>query len=115
MKKGILLLEMILSIAILSFVGIYFNLHISNLYTQNKNQHEINISLITLESTRIFIDKKLQNGYSINSFTLNGNTLYFEGNVLLLNVDYFNISSQNSKHKIDISINQNKVVEQWLL
>lgn len=115
MKKSALLLEMIFVVVVLSFVGMYFNIHLLELYNTNKNQHKVNIALIELESTRVFISKKLLNGGSISDFTISNNTLFYQNNILLKEVDYFNVNFVGSRYVIQISIYNNLAVKEWVV
>lgn len=113
--KSALLMEMIVVVGILSFVGIYFNLYLSKLYTSNKTQREISLKLIELESTNVFIAKKLSLGYSIDDFYLQNNTLYFQNYVLLNDVDSFTVTPLNNRYKINISVSNSKIVKEWFI
>jgi hypothetical protein len=113
--KSALLMEMIVVVGILSFVGIYFNLYLSKLYTSNKTQREISLKLIELESTNVFIAKKLSLGYSIDDFYLQNNTLYFQNYVLLNDVDSFTVTPLNNRYKINISVSNFKIVKEWFI
>ncbi|QOG12889.1 hypothetical protein [Arcobacter sp. FWKO B] len=114
-RSSFLLLEMLLSIMILSFVGIYFYKYISEIYTQNQKTTQLNIKQIELQSTQIFIKNKLTQGESIDNFYLANNTLYYKGNILLLGVDIFNIKYLGSKIVIDIAIDNKRIIQQWLI
>lgn len=108
-------MEMIVVVAILSFVGIYFNLYLSKLYISNKTQREISLKLIELESTNVFISKKLSLGHSIDDFYLQNNILYFQNYVLLNDVDSFTATPTNNRFKINISVSNGQIRKEWLI
>lgn len=113
MKKSVLILEMILVVLILSFLGVYFNLHMSNIYSINKNQKETTIKLIELESTRAFIHKQILNGESIDSFFVSGEKLFFGSYLLLSDVDYMIVNKIDQIYQIEISILSGKIIQKW--
>lgn len=74
MKKSVILLELIISILILSIVGIYSLLFINNLYTTNtQNLKLLNIKL-DLNTTSLFLENLLQNSVQIKT---NSNIISF--------------------------------------
>jgi len=64
MKKSTILLELIFSILILSVVGIYTLLFVNDLYKSNAQNLTLLNSKLDLQTTNLFIEKKL--GQSVN-------------------------------------------------
>lgn len=67
MKKSIVLLELILSILILSIVGIYSLLFINDLYKTNSQNLEILNSNLDLKINSLFLENILQNSLKIKA------------------------------------------------
>ncbi len=67
MKKSVILLELIISILIISIVGIYSLKFISNLYKSNsQNLNLLNLKL-DFQSTNLFIENRLKNSVLITN------------------------------------------------
>ncbi|NLO16706.1 MAG: type II secretion system protein [Arcobacter butzleri] len=112
-KKSFTLIEIVVVITVLSFVGVYFNIYLSKIYETNKIQRENNLRLIELESTKLFIRKKLNLGYEISEFKIVNKGLYFQNFLLLSNVKRFEISKTNNNHYIDILVDN--ISQHWLI
>jgi len=67
MKKAVILLELIISILILSVVGIYSLLFVNDLYTKNSLNLKLLNSKLDLETTNLFLENLLQNSVKITT------------------------------------------------
>jgi len=74
MKKSVILLELIISIIILSIIGVYSLLFISDFYKTNSINLKLLNSKLDFQSTRLFIENKL---YSSVKFKPSSNELSF--------------------------------------
>jgi hypothetical protein len=75
-KKSVILLELIISILLLSFIGIYSMQFLSNLYQKNSQNLKILNSNLDLQTTNLFITNKLK--YSENIKVVQENISFYE-------------------------------------
>jgi hypothetical protein len=109
MKNSFSLLEIILTLILSSIVIIYSTLFTKELFFENTNNQNIEISKINILSTKIFFEKH-KNQLDLISYS--NENLYFKDSLLLENVKNFSIN-QNSK-TIKININyDDKIVQTW--
>ncbi len=104
MKKSIVLIEVILSIAIFSIIAIVTTKTIFTLYKKNSTNQAYSYNNIKLETTRLFLTKN--NDFSKIKFQ--NDKLYFENNLLLDNIVSYSTQIQNNINSIDICIHANK-------
>lgn len=101
--------ELILSLIISSFVIVFSSKYIKEIYLENQNIQNIEKAKIDLSSTKIFIQKNINN---LNKISFSNGNLYFENEILLDKVKDFKIN-KNSK-EIEIFINfDNKIAQIW--
>jgi len=65
MKKSVILLELIISLAILSIVGIYSLVFINDLYKTNTQNYQMLNNKLDLQTTHLFIENKLKSSVKI--------------------------------------------------
>jgi hypothetical protein len=109
--KSIVLLELIISIVLVSIISLISLDFTFSLYKQNQKNIILNIIKIDLESTKLFLN--------INKFdkiSYKNKTIKYNNNILLQNVSKFNYSSSNDLTKVDICIyNKYEVCKQWIM
>lgn len=109
-KTAFTLFELILVVLISSIVLIYtFNFQKELYETQIINQ-KIAILKIDLNSTKIIIEKNLPK--IENKLIYDGSTLFYENNILLKNVTFFNMSKASNILTIDITLDD-KISQIW--
>lgn len=109
MKNSFSIFELILSLIISSFVIVFSSKYIKEIYLENQNIQNIEKAKIDLSSTKIFIQKNINN---LNKISFSNGNLYFENEILLDKVKDFKIN-KNSK-EIEIFINfDNKIAQIW--
>ena len=74
MKKSVILLELIISIIILSIVGIYALLFINNLYKTNSQNLTLLNKSLDLQTTSLFLENLLKNSVKVE---VNSNNISF--------------------------------------
>jgi len=113
MKKSLILLELIVSILILSIVAIYALKFTNSLYHQNMKNLNLNFAKLDLESTQVYLE---QNGLDNIIFHSSTRKLYANNQLLLEDVSTFNLTSTNTLHSIDICINKNyEICQKWII
>ena len=109
MKRSIVLVEVIFSIALFSIIAIYSMNILVSLYEKNKVATSNTQNNIKLETTRLFLIKN-------NNFTdikYLDSILYFQNSILLDNISKYNLTILNKLATIDICIENNKICQQW--
>lgn len=110
MKNSFTLLEIILSILISAIVIINSAYFSKELFQTNKEMQNIEILKLDLLSTKIFLQK---NNIDLNKkLNFKNNTLYYNENILLQNVNEFTINRKTNYYEINIKID-NKIEENW--
>ena len=110
MKNSFTLLEIILSVLISAIVIINSAYFSKELFQTNKDMQNIEILKLDLLSTKIFLQK---NNKDLNEkLNFKNNTLYFDKNILLQEVDEFSILKKTNYYEISVKLS-NKVKETW--
>ncbi len=110
MRNSFTLLEVILSILISAIVIINTAYFSKELFQTNKDMQNIEILKLDLLSTKIFLQKNNKDLKEKLSFK--NNTLYFDKNILLQNVNEFAILKKVTYYEISIKVS-NKVKQKW--
>ena len=110
MKNSFTLLEIVLSILISAIVIINSAYFSKELFQTNKDMQNIEILKLDLLSTKIFLQKNNKDLKEKLSFK--NNTLYFDKNILLQDVNEFSILKKTTYYEISLKLN-NKIKEQW--
>ncbi len=109
MKNSFSIFELILTLVISSIIIIFSSQYIKEIFLENQNVQTIEKAKIDLRSTKIFIEKNIQN---IDKISFSNGNLYFENSKLLNQIKDFKIV-KNSKN-IEIHINyDDKIVQTW--
>jgi len=109
MKNSFSLLEIILTLILSSIVIIYSTLFTKEIFFENKNNQDIEISKINILSTKIFFEK---HKYELNNISYLNENLYFKNSLLLENVKNFTINESNQYINININYD-NKIEQTW--
>lgn len=109
-NKAFTLFELILVLLIGSIILIYTFTFQKELYETQIQNESIAILKIDLNSTKIIIERNLQDIQKKLSYY--NNTLFYENNILLKNVTSFDISKDSNILTIDITI-ENKLSQTW--
>ena len=110
MKNSFTLLEILLSVLISAIVIINSANFSKELFQTNKDMQNIEILKLDLLSTKIFLQK---NNKDLNEkLNFKNNTLYFDKNILLQEVDEFSILKKTNYYEISVKLS-NKVKETW--
>lgn len=109
MKNSFSLFELLLTLIISSTIIIFSSKYLKEIYLENQNIQNIEISKIDLRSTKIFLEKYIKD---LDKLTFTNNNLYFKNYILLEKVNEFKLI-KNSDH-IEIFINyDNKITQIW--
>ena len=109
MKNSFSLFELLLTLIISSTIIIFSSKYLKEIYLENQNIRNIEISKIDLRSTKIFLEKNIKD---LDKLTFTNNNLYFKNYILLEKVNEFKLI-KNSDH-IEIFINyDNKITQIW--
>ena len=109
MKNSFSLFELLLTLIISSTIIIFSSKYLKEIYLENQNIQNIEISKIDLRSTKIFLEKNIKD---LDKLTFTNNNLYFKNYILLEKVNEFKLI-KNSDH-IEIFINyDNKITQIW--
>ncbi|MEA3498201.1 MAG: hypothetical protein U9R16_03990 [Campylobacterota bacterium] len=109
MKRSIVLVELIFSIALFSIIAIYSMNILVSLYGKNNISTLQTQNNIKLETTRLFLIKN-------NNFTdirYIDSTLYFKNNILLDEISKYSLTISNKIATIDICIKNNTICQKW--
>jgi len=109
-KLAFTLFELIIVVLISSIVLIYTFSFTKELYETQITNEKIAILKIDLNSSKIIIEKNLPN--SITKLDYDGNTLFYDSNILLKNVSSFKIYTSTKIFKIDITL-ENTISQTW--
>ena len=110
LKNAFSLFELIVVVFISSILLIYTFTFTKELYETQITNENIAILKIDLNSTKIIIEKNLPN--SKNSLNYDGQTLFYDGNILLKNVTSFFMQTNSNILTIDITL-ENKISQTW--
>lgn len=110
-KKAFITFELLLVIIISSFILINSFTSIKDLYTLTKQQQSIAITKIDLLSTKIFLEKNMDN---LEKLKLKNEILYFNNSILIENIKNFTASKTVNFVKFELeTTNQKKYI--WIL
>jgi hypothetical protein len=109
MRNSFSLLEIILTLIISTIVIIYSTLFTKELFFVNKNNQNIEIAKINIQSTKIFFEKH-KNELELISYV--NENLYFKNSLLLEDVKNFTMSKNNKYIKININFDD-KIKQTW--
>ena len=110
MKNSLSVLEMILTLLISSIIIIYSTYFLKEFAFENTNSQQIQIDKIDLLSTKIFIERHKS---EIEKFSYSNKNLYFDGSLLLSDVEKFVLIKELGKITIEINL-KNKIVQTWM-
>lgn len=109
MKNSFSIFELILTLVISSIIIIFSSQYIKEIFLENQNVQTIEKAKIDLRSTKIFIEKNIQN---INKISFSNGNLYFENSKLLNQIKDFKIVKNSKNIKIHINYDD-KIVQTW--
>lgn len=109
-KSAFIVFELLLVIFISSFILINSFTSIKDIFLFTKYQQMTAISKIDLLSSKIFLQKNVNN---LNKLKLEKETLYFNNSILLEKVENFSISKNNQYIKIEFKITNKNII--WIL
>ena len=109
MKNSFSLLEIILTLILSSIVIIYSALFSKELFFVNKNNQNIEIAKINIQSTKIFFEKHKN---ELGFISYKDENLYFKNNLLLENVKNFSLNKNRGNIKITINFDD-KIKQIW--
>jgi hypothetical protein len=115
MKKSFTLFESII-VLLLSIIIIYTVLSLKRvIYYTYKQQHNIVLTKIELETTKLFLEKQLQSDIKLEMLSFNSDKLYYNDNLLLENVSLFEKKILSKVIQIELCILNNTVCTTILL
>jgi prepilin-type N-terminal cleavage/methylation domain-containing protein len=101
-KKGFTLIEIIFSITISSII-LFSALNILKvLNQQNEKTFTITITKIDFETTRLFLEQKIQDDSTLSNLTLKETILFYNGNPLIKDITSFTKTNETNGINIDI-------------
>ncbi len=110
MKNSFSILELILTLIISSTIIIFSSNYIKDISLLNKELQIEEKTKIDLRSTKIFIEKNLEN---IDKLQQINNILYFDNEILLDKIEEFKISK--NRFNIEIFIRySDKIAQKWV-
>ena len=122
MKNSFSLLEIILTLILSSIVIIYSALFTKELFFVNKNNQNIEIAKINIQSTKIFFEKLAICSKQLAIFEKHKNelefisyeneNLYFKDSLLLENIKSFSLNKNSENIKITINFDD-KIKQTW--
>jgi len=107
-KKSITLIELLFTIVISSVLLVSVANISLDLNSSNKNNYYKNLLKIEFESTRLFLQKQINNDKDLSDLSYKNNSLYFKNNILLKNLLSYNRYIQDNIIVLDICI-KNKI------
>ncbi len=111
MKKSMVLIELIFTIAIFSVIALYSMNIALNISTRNHALVNDLDNILKLEATKLFIQK---HPLSTIEF-VNGSLIYNKEHLLLKNVASFKLSSKGNLVSIDICLDNNAICQNWII
>ena len=88
-KKSISLIEVLFALIISAILFISISNLSLDINNNNSNDNDKNILKIELESTRLFLQKKLTIDKKLEKLEYLNNTVYYDNNILVKNVDSY--------------------------
>lgn len=110
MKKAFSLFELIIVLLISSIVLIYSLKFAKEFQEEQVLNQKIAIMKIDMNSTKIIIEKNLED--ILNRLKLNSNRLFLDENILLQNVSFFSISKTLNIVTIKITLDET-ITQTW--
>lgn len=111
MKKSMVLIELVFTIAIFSIIALYSMNIILNISAKNHTLVDDLENILKLETTKLFLQK-----HPLSSVKLENEKLIFRDKDLLLdNVSKYKVSNYNSLYKIDICLNKDSICQNWII
>ncbi len=99
-QNSFVLIEVIFSVVLFSIIFIYTLNNTISILKQNQQSYKTNISILKLESTKLFLEKN----QNFNKLLYSSNKLFYDHNLLLNKIQSFSLSKQNDFTIIDICI-----------
>ena len=109
MKRSMVLIELIFSIALFSIITIYSMNILLELQRKTQIKSSQTFRNLLLETTRLFLIKN----YTKDNIKYAHGVLYFQNNILLDDISSYNLKVLNDIITIDICINHNKICQKW--
>lgn len=109
-KKAFSLFEIILVIFISSIVLIYSFSYTKELFETQKTNQELAILKIDLNSTKIILERNVEN--LPKKLSYENETLFLENAILLKDVNNFSIKENSSTYTINIKV-KNSINKTW--
>ncbi|RLA75716.1 MAG: hypothetical protein DRG11_00515 [Epsilonproteobacteria bacterium] len=121
MKNSIALIELIVSIVLLSVLFAGSSNFALKIYQLNEKNYHQALNKIDLESTKLFLQKQVQSGVDISTKLNNitssktKSTLTYSGKSLLYNITEFKLKKVSKKYFINICINtKTNICKSWV-
>ncbi len=111
MKKSFTLFELIIVILISSIVIVLTSKLTTQIYQHQVFSEEKQIEKLDMLSTKLFIEKNIQNALSKLSYKKN--TLFFGTNILLEKVTKFSMNNDSNYLYINIELNHS-IYQKWI-
>lgn len=105
-KKAFTLLELIFSIAILGIIIASAGAMIGMLFKENRKTFDISMAKINFETTRLFLESKIQNDPNLALLSYANNKLYYDNDLLNENISSFSKQSQSDNIALKICIQE---------
>ncbi len=122
MKNSIALIELIVSIVLLSVLFAGSSNFALKIYQLNEKNYHQALNKIDLESTKLFLQKQVQSGVDISTKLNNitssktKSTLTYSGKPLLYNITEFKLKKVSKKYFINICINTKaNICKKWVI
>lgn len=111
-KNSFTLLEILFVVFIGSIFFIYTFIFTKDIYEVNKENENISILKIDLNSTKIILQKNIN--LVKDKLIYKNNSLYLDDNLLLENVSYFSKEVSSKSIKITLTIDDS-ITQNWIL
>ena len=108
-KSSFVLVELIFSIVLFSIILIYTLNSTISLQKQNQKSYQNLLSIIKLESTKLFLSK-----HSFENISYSNHTLYYDDNILLSNISSYTQTKTDDIYNINICLD-NTACQQWYI
>jgi type II secretory pathway component PulJ len=111
LKNSIVLLELLVSLLLFSFLAISSSKMLLTLVEKNQQSTQTLEQNLLLETTRLFIQK--HNDFSL--YTKVNDSLYFQGNLLLDNISLYELTTNSTVNIIVICLEKynDEVCQTW--
>ncbi len=116
MKKSFILLELIISIVLLSVIFLTTTTILLKVNKVNKSNLTTNLTKLEFETTKLFLINILKKEKNLNKIKYINNNLYYNNNLLQENISTFKTNKQNHLYQIDICINlYQNICQKWII